>query len=201
MVFDFRSEAGKLVQPHSWLHEWAAMYPTSKYDDDTHDRLLDTFTRPAEASAENFEDIGRWKDVATSADRWKPNVATVAYGTWKEIAKERPRCPADGDLTAFLDDWSSRTDTYQYAFSRTVKRFGLARATTLLYFISGGRFPIFASQAMRPAIKKLCGVNVPNTVPAYVTIYCPFVRQLVDLCGAANLREVDRALFSYGRRR
>ena len=189
---DYRDVHRKSVTPRVWLRVWAAQYPGQKYDLE-HDRLVAlTQKEPAD-----FERIGKWKDAASSAAKWKANVASVAYVVWMEAASERPSCPTDDTIAAFLQDWSSRE--YEDRFSkRTVKkRFGLSRATTLLYFLSDGRFPIFDSRVRR-AIARLTGHRVPNTVQGYVDSYLPLFAQIAASCGAKNFRTVDQALFSYG---
>ena len=75
------------------------------------------------------------------------------------------------------------------------KRFGLSRATTLLYFLSGGRFPIFDSRVRR-AIRLLHGTGIPNTVQAYVTSYVPLFMSIAAACRTTDLRGLDRALFA-----
>src|SRR4030095_12238651 len=145
------------------------------------------------------ESIGRWKDAAISDAKWKANVASVAYIVWMQAASELPQCPEDAGVVEFLKDWSTRTYPDQFA-SRTVKKsFGLSRATTLLYFLSEGRFPIFDSR-VRKAIKRLYGISIPNKVRQYVTSYVPLFHEVAVKCGSNNFRMVDRALFSYGDR-
>jgi hypothetical protein len=95
-------------------------------------------------SPDEFERIGNWKDgVGKSAGRWSPNVASVAYLIWKQAAEELPRCPAESEVEAFLDGWSDRTYTDVFPNKAVEKHFGLSRATTLLHFVSGGRYPTF----------------------------------------------------------
>jgi hypothetical protein len=191
-AFDYRDVHRKRVTPPAWLRIWAAQYPGEKYDLE-HDRLVAlTQKKPAD-----FERIGKWKDAASSAAKWKANVASVAYAVWMEAAFECPTCPTDGTIGDFLHDWSSRT--YEDRFStRTVKkRFGLSRATTLLYFLSNGRFPIFDSRVRR-AIARLTGRPVSNTVQGYIDSYLPLFAKVAGSCGAKDLRTVDQALFSYG---
>lgn len=190
--FDYRDVHRKSVTPRAWLRIWAAQYPGEKYDLE-HDRLVAlTQKEPAD-----FERIGKWKDAASGAAKWKANVASVAYVVWMEAASECPTCPTDDTIADFLLDWSSRA--YEDRFStRTVKkRFGLSRATTLLYFLSNGRFPIFDSRVRR-AIARLTGRPVSNTVQGYVDSYLPLFAQIAASCGAKDLRTVDQALFSYG---
>jgi hypothetical protein len=189
---DYRDAHRKSVTPRVWLRVWAAQYPRQKYDLE-HDRLVAlTPKEPAD-----FERIGKWKDAASSAAKWKANVASVAYIVWMEAASERPTCPTDDRIAAFLQDWSSREYEDRFSKGTVRKRFGLSRATTLLYFLSDGRFPIFDSRVRR-AIARLTGRPVPNTVQGYVDSYLPLFAQIAASCGAKNFRTVDQALFSYG---
>jgi hypothetical protein len=116
--------------------------------------------------------IGKWKDGAKTERQWKLNVASVAYRIWMEAAQELPKCPEGSAMAAFLDDWSGRTYTDVFEKKGPVeKHFGLARATTLLHFVSGGRFPIFDSR-VRTAIARLRDDHVPpNTVFAGTWIH------------------------------
>src|ERR1700686_291859 len=79
-----------------------------------------------------------------------------------------------------------------------VKRFGLSRATTLLHFIRGGRFPIFDSRVV-VAITRLSGLPAEYTVRWYVDKCCQMFSELAAACGSLDdVRAVDRALFCYG---
>ena len=40
--------------------------------------------------------------------------------------------------------------------------------------------------------------RVDNTVSWYLDSYCPLIVELAALCGTADLRTMDKALFSYG---
>jgi hypothetical protein len=192
----FRGLDGKDITPAEWLRVWAAEYPGAKYDSE-HDTLI---AKSRSLSSADFERIGRWKDAATADGKWKPNVASVAFRIWMQAATARPKCPNSARAGDFLLDWSERKYTDQFA-SRTVKkRFGLSRATTLLYFLSKGRFPIFDSRVRR-AIIRLRGAPVPNTVSGYLSSYCPLFLDIAARCQTTDLRKVDQALFSYGGRR
>ncbi len=116
-----------------------------------------------------------------------------------QAASELPGCPEETDVAEFLDDWSSRKYTDEYRNGQVEKHFGLSRTTTLLHFISGGRFPIFDSRVRR-AMARLLTSQVPNTVHGYMDSYCPLFSEVAALCGAEDLRKVDMALFSYGDR-
>jgi hypothetical protein len=79
------------------------------------------------------------------------------------------------------------------------KHFGLSRATTLLHFISGGRYPIFDSR-VRKAMTRLLNCPVPKTGRWYLDSYRPLFSEVAALCGTEDFRMVDKALFSYGDR-
>jgi hypothetical protein len=80
------------------------------------------------------------------------------------------------------------------------KRFGVPRATTLLYAVSGGKYPIFDARVRR-AFKRLTGESAGKSVDWYLKSYVPFFAQVTSECTAANLKDVDNALFVYGRKR
>lgn len=79
------------------------------------------------------------------------------------------------------------------------KTFGLSRATTLLHFLSGGRFPIFDPRVCR-AIGRLTGKKLKMTPASYLTDYIPMFGAIQQRCGAESGRPVDQALFAYGGR-
>jgi hypothetical protein len=135
---------------------------------------------------------------------WRPNVAMVAYKIWMQAARELPGADLDEDhISRFLGDWSERmyTDEYGTEAKRRIvkKRFGLSRASTLLHFISGARFPIFDSRVRR-AMLRLLDSPVRNTMRWYLDFYCPLFSEVARECGTDDLRLVDMALFSYGGR-
>jgi hypothetical protein len=112
----------------------------------------------------------------------------------------------ENQISRFLEDWSERryTDEYEINPKRAArkvveKRFGLSRASTLLHFISGGRFPIFDSRVRR-AMSRLLDCPVRNTIRWYLDSYCPLFSKLARECGTDDLRLVDMALFCYGER-
>lgn len=193
--FRFKNVHGLTVSPTEWLRVWNERYPGEKYDLE-HDRLL---ARAGDLRAVDFEQIGRWKDAANSNAKWQPNAASVAYTVWMHAATVVPRLPADAEVPAFLQAWAEREYTQRFATREVTKRFGLSRATTLLYFLSAGRFPIFDSRVRR-AIARLCAASVPNTITGYLSEYRPLIIEIAASCGTRDLRSVDRALFSYGGR-
>jgi hypothetical protein len=192
--FRFRSLDGSDIGPHDWLPMWAELFPATNYEG--YDELI---AKHKSFLGADFEQIGKWKDAARTAGKWKANVASVAYPIWMLAASELPKCPEEGELTGFLVDWSGRTYMDQYATGPRKKRFGLSRTTTLLHFLSGGRFPIFDAR-VRKAMARLLNSPVPNTVRWYLDSYRPLFLEIAALCATTDLRMVDKALFSYGGR-
>jgi hypothetical protein len=195
--FRLQNPDGRDIAPQEWLRLWVKLYPEKGYD---HEEYKDLIASHNSLLADDFKRIGKWKDGAKAAGKWKPNVASVAYPIWLQAASEMPKCPEERRVADFLDDWSNRKYTDNFATGPVEKRFRLSRATTLLHFISGGRFPIFDSR-VRQAIRRLLNLSysVPNTISWYLESYCPLVQELADFCGAEDLRTLDKALFSYGR--
>ncbi|HLW43739.1 MAG TPA: hypothetical protein VKS00_04575 [Candidatus Acidoferrales bacterium] len=181
--------------PQEWLRVWADLY--QGYDETVYKDLIGKYES---LSAEDFIRIGKWKDGAKTERQWKPNVASVAYEVWMKAAQELPKCPEGSSVADFLDDWSGRTYTDVFEKKGPVeKHFGLARATTLLHFISGGRFPIFDSRVRTAIARLLDGHLPPNTVRWYLDSFRPLFSELATLCDSTgDLRRLDKALFSYG---
>ena len=190
--FRFRSSDGRDIAPEEWLRMWADQYPSTDYAG-----YCELIAKHKSLSAADFVQIGKWKDGAKTEGKWKANVASVAYRIWMLAASELPKCPEESRVADFLDDWSERKYTDEYAIGSVEKRFGLSRTTTLLHFISGGRFPIFDARVRR-AMGRLLNSPVPNTVRWYLDSYCPLFSEIAALCGTEDLRMVDMALFSYG---
>jgi hypothetical protein len=149
-------------------------------------------------SAEDFRRIGKWKDDATTEAQWKPNVASVAYLIWEQAAAELPKCPDESRVAAFLGDWSNRTYDDIFKNGRRKKKFGLSRATTLLHFVSGGRYPIFDSRVKTAFARLLGRPKLQGTVNSYLDLYVPLFREPADRCQTNDFRMLDKALFSYG---
>lgn len=182
--------------PREWLRVWAARY--RGYDEKEYGDLI---AKHRSFSSEDFERIGKWKDDVTTEAQWKPNVASVAYQIWIQAAQELPQCPEDGDVEAFLDNWSGRTYTDEFLNKSVEKHFGLSRATALLHFVSGGRYPIFDSRVKKAIARLLNRPELPTTVKSYLDPFLRLFKELADCCGCAtadDLRTLDKALFSYG---
>jgi hypothetical protein len=185
----------KEASPQEWVRVWAARY--RGYDEEEYLYLIG---KNGSLSAEEFVRIGKWKDRVKTERQWRSNVASVAYQIWMHAAQELPSCPKEDAVKAILDDWSDRKYTDEFEVKGPVqKRFGLARATTLLHFLSGERFPILDSR-VRERIARLPNENrPPNTVSWYVDSFCPLFSELAALCKVkGDLRILDKALLSYG---
>jgi hypothetical protein len=181
--------------PQEWLCRWATRYELASIDDGEYRDLIE---RHKMFTADDFIRIGKWKDAATAEGRWKPNVASVAYLIWLQAAKELPRCPEGSRMKDFLENWSTRAYADVFKSGSRNKRFGLSRATTLLHFVSGGRYPIFDSR-VKTAIARLLNQAEPaDTVSAYADSYLPLFRELASRCETDDFRMLDKALFSYG---
>jgi hypothetical protein len=194
--FRFQVLEMKDTSPTQWLRVWSARY--RGYDEKEY---ADLIAKHKSFSAEDFERIGRWKDDATKDSQWKPNVASVAYLVWTQAAQELPKCPEENELKAFLDGWSSRTYTDVFPNKSVAKHFGLSRATALLHFLSGGRYPIFDSRVRTAVARLLNSQQLPATVSSYLKSVLPLFKELADCCGCDtldDLRILDKALFSYG---
>jgi hypothetical protein len=192
--FRFRVQEMRDSTPQEWLCKWAARY---RSDDETeYWRLIQKYPR---FSGDDFRAIGKWKDGAKTAKQWRPNVASVAYVIWEQAATELPKFPDEGGVDDFLDDWSGReyTDVYESGSERT-KHFGPPRATTLLHFISGARYPIFDSRVRKALFRLLGQPELENTVKSYLESYIPVFKELAEFCETTDVRMLDKALFSYG---
>jgi len=192
----FKLENGHPCDALQWLNEWEPKYPSNKYDEKQYETLIG---KEGILSTDDFIQIGRWKDAAQSNDKWRPNVASVAFPAWRDASVELPNHRIEeATVEAFLKKWTHYS--YPDASSRNKngkKRMGLSRATTLLHFMTGGQFPIFDSN-IRRAAKSLCNRPAPNRIEWYMASYIPFFRELVTEC-RATARRVDKALHAYGR--
>lgn len=190
---EFRGINGQSTDPNSWLATWCQRYPEGDYSG--YEELVSKHDR---FTAHDIERVGRWKDAAQTDAKWKPNTASVAFSVWMQAAGELPSCPqTEQGVADFLHDWSERSYVDQFQTKSVTKRFGLSRASTLLHFLSGGRYPIFDSRVRR-ALVRMLGTSVPNSVDWYIQSYCPLIAQIANKCGTTDLRLVDKALFSYG---
>jgi hypothetical protein len=183
--------------PCEWLASWSAKYgELAGFDENEYAELID-LARQNSFPLKYFERVGRWKDSANSEGRWKPNVASVAYIIWLQAEAEQPQCPSNEEAVSFLDNWSIRNYEDVFSAKRVNKRFGLSRATTLLHFLSAGKFPIYDSNVIE-AMRRLSGVSSPYTSNHYWNTFYPQFLELAAECKTDDLRRLDKALFSYG---
>lgn len=132
---------------------------------------------------------------------WRPNVASVAYSIWMEAANELPGSHFDESTAeAFLKYWETRKCTCEQKTGTVERRFGLSRASTLLHFVSGGKFPIL-DRRVRAAIQSLTGGLARNTVDWYCYTFCRVFTALAAECHTQDVRRLDNALFEYGKTR
>jgi hypothetical protein len=188
---NFRVLEMRISSAKDWLDYWAV-----RYDDDETDEkeYLELITHCAAFSGDDIRRIGRWKDGA-SKGRWKPNVASVAYLTWERVADDPPKCPSRDEVKGFLEKWSEAEYIDEFKTRTVKKHFGLSRATTLLHFVSGGKYPIFDSR-VRAAIARL-GYKEPGyTLNDYLELLELF-NELASLCKTEDTRKLDKALFAY----
>jgi hypothetical protein len=187
----------RACDPDVWLATWSTKYEDSAgFDEDEYTQLID-LAQQNSRPAKYFERVGRWKDSANTDGRWKPNVASVAYVIWLQAEAEQPHRPENEQALSFLDNWSSRTYEDVFSAKRVNKRFGLSRATTLLHFLSGGRFPIYDSNVIK-AMKRLYEVSPSYTLNHYWNKFYPQFLELAANCKTDDFRRLDKALFSYG---
>ena len=100
-------------------------------------------------------------------------------------------------MTDFLEDWSTRAYVDVFESGSRNKRFGLSRATALLHFVSGGRYPIFDSR-VKTAIARLLDQAEPADAVSIHGFISPLFRELAGRCETDDFRMLDKALFSYG---
>jgi hypothetical protein len=195
--FDFRSRSGTSVNvPAVWLREWSEDFPKGKYP--SLDSLL---AKATYLTAADFHYLGRWKDNALeSANKWQPNVASVAFVIWMQAANELAGTRIDHIVVpSFLTEWSSKAYVDRFSTGIVIERFGLPRATTILHVLSGGEYPIFDSRVQR-AFRRLTGEKAHAQVEWYLGSYVPFFSHLVSVCSTKYMKAVDNALFVYGRK-
>lgn len=154
--------------------------------------------------SEDFERVGRWKERCLpppDPGRWKTGTP-VGYDVWIWAKAKPPACPDEDGIAAFLKDWSERRFLAgQRNGQPLTQAFGLARATTLLHFISGGVYPILDSTVL-VALTRL-GSPVKKTIEEYSNSFCVLFSELASVCGVSGtegLRKLDNALNTYGGR-
>ena len=75
-VLEMRPSAAR-----EWLTAWAERYDKEQGDEPEYRELI---AKHESFSEDDFRRIGKWKDGAASGDRYKPNVASVAYQIWED---------------------------------------------------------------------------------------------------------------------
>lgn len=195
---DFKVLTTRQCTPQEWLSRWSKWY-----DDDADERDKSEYTRLIELkgrfNADDFRAIGKWKDTAWAVAKYKPNVASVAFPIWEQAADKLPQCPLEDGVRLFLDGWASRryTETYKSGKTRN-KQFGLSRASTLLHFLSAGRYPIYDSRVRAAMARLRGGATAEDSIDAYLNICLPFIDELRTRCVTEDVRMLDKALFCYG---
>jgi hypothetical protein len=181
--------------PQEWLSWWAKRYDEETDDDREYHEII---RGHHSFSAQDFVRLGKWKDGVTTEAQWKPNVAKVAFPIWTEAAERLPKCPEEGSALSFLEEWSGKAYTDVYKNGPRTKRFGMSRATTLLHFLSGGRYPIYDSRVRTAIARLLHQPALPDEVSAYAERFLPIFSELANSCKTDDLRMLDKALFAYG---
>jgi hypothetical protein len=186
------------VGPAIWVDLWARLYDDS--DELVYFELMKKHVSQGTLLCGDIELVGRWKEGCLKADHggWKPRTPR-AFEIWMRADAKPPQCPKSSDeIIAFLNIWAKQRFLAANKDDR-MKSFGLSRATTLLHFISGGRFPILDSNVANAM--KLLGMPIDETSESYVTEFCRLFSELANDCGVSGLRglrKLDNALFSYG---
>ncbi len=209
--FKFKLPDGTETSCNQWVDAWSREYDSGKYPDKVYDYLVN---KAGQMSGRDICILGAWKDGALKkgcdrefgpdavddklfSRKWSSAAAGAAYEVWNRAAQGLGGQMANGfpsDTGTFLTDWS----VSRGKCGARIKRFGLARASTLLHFISGGRYPIFDSR-VRLALKKLTGEKAIKTVEWYLNRFCGLFRELQTECGVqSDPRKLDKALFAYG---
>jgi hypothetical protein len=201
----FTLPAWQTHEPSLWFKFWAGLYESTKSRQEDNRVYYTLIAKGGQLQAGDFEIVGRWKEgcLSVTNGRWKPNT-TAGFEVWMQVKQALPTCPKDDSVPTFLTQWSDiefTTGIDKNTQKICKQKFGLPRASTLLHFISGGRFPIFDSRVRR-AIKRL-GSSPPTKLTAkwYFESFCPLFKEIANLCGASStteLRLLDNALFCYG---
>jgi hypothetical protein len=184
------------VEPSAWLARWAV-----RYGGGDNPEYFDLIAKQGKLSSDDFEQVGRWKEgcLKRSHGSWKTGTPR-GYDIWMHAKAECPECPEQSDIAGFLKDWSERTFVAGKKGDLVLRyRFGLSRATTLLHFISGGRYPILDSRVATAMIR--LGSPIEETIDGYLNSFCPLFSEIAAVCGVSGiegLRKLDNALFNYG---
>jgi len=194
--FKFLYPEWREIEPSAWLTNWAARYRAA--DNREYFGLI---TKHGKLTGDDFELVGRWKEgcLKPKHGSWKAGTPK-GYEVWMQAKAEAPGCPEQGELSGFLKNWSERTFVAGKKGDLVLRyRFGLSRATTLLHFISGGRYPILDSRVATALVR--LGSPITETIDGYLSSLCPLFSEIAAVCGVSGiegLRKLDNALFMYG---
>jgi hypothetical protein len=172
--FTFSYPVWREIDPTDWLTKWAGLYGEDESDNPEHDALVE---KDGLLSRADFERVGRWKEGCPKGHGgWKTGTPG-AYDIWTQAMAKLPPCPADDHIAEFLVSWSEKTFWAGTRKSRRLEQsFGLSRATTLLHFVSGGRYPI-VDRRVEAAMARL-GSPIEMTINGYLRSFCPFFSEL-----------------------
>jgi len=204
------------AQPPVWLQKWSELFLSSderREDDRVYESLIQ---KKGKLSGEDFEQIGRWKEGCLlkgdgkEHGRWKPKTP-AAYDVWMEAKRNPPLLPPDGNLDDkfaenFLKEWSEKRFAMPSKGGKVRNvRFGLSRASTLLHFLSGGRFPIYDSLVWYALRRMTLRLPWEMTIDPYLKQFCHHFYSIASSCGldknrTDELRKLDNALRCYGKR-
>lgn len=221
--FDFRSRNGAPLSSLEWQTEWASGFDAKRYPDEVCEELA---ARGAALPDGDFDVLGAWKDgvIRRGGQRnfgkclvyftrgWKEN-AVCARTVWLSLASKRR------GLEEFLDRRDYRSFLNQVADEQYLKagrgglssaRFGLSRATYILHVFSKARFPIYDRNTHRGISRLTHGYYngweirkmKSDDADWYLERFCAIIGDLQQQCGAlesASFRQVDKALFQYGK--
>jgi hypothetical protein len=194
--FRFLYPEWREIEPSAWLAHWAG-----RYDGEDNAEYFALITKQGKLSSDDFEQVGRWKEgcLKPSHGSWKTGTPK-GYDIWMQAKAEAPDCPEQSGLAGFLEYWKEKTFVAGKKGELVLRyRFGLSRATTLLHFVSGGRYPILDSR-VATALSRL-GSPIEETIDGYLNCFCPLFSEIAAVCGVSGmegLRKLDNALFSYG---
>lgn len=194
--FKFLYPEWREVEPSGWLEQWAG-----RFGDGDNPEYFALIAKQGRLTSDDFEQVGRWKEgcLNPSHGSWKTGTPK-GYDVWMQAKAETPECPEESGVSAFLERWSERRFAAGKKSNLVLSyRFGLSRATTLLHFISGARYPIFDSNVATALIR--LGSPIEETSDSYLNSFCPLFSEIAAVCGVSGvegLRKLDNALFNYG---
>jgi hypothetical protein len=219
-VFHCLSVTGEPLAVGQWVDLWASKYPAHRYSEEVYRYLIQ---KGARLNSQDILLLGAWKDAALQRcrdnsgmgpfsgqyyrfnQRWSKDAASAAFEIWQLLSEKI------SEIKAIFEKLGKLT-ILKYGSSgkggQVTKRFGLARASTLIHFLTSGKYPIYDSNVHKGiyglTLGMFRGVRIPRyfagrglTVAAYCDVFCPAVQELL-LASDRTMRSVDRALFTYG---